>query len=135
MLGCLRSRRLDMLLVIVGGTLAALGILAAALLVAAPLGLVAASPDVSLWILFPIFTLVGYGLLVVGSRDPAVSAPTKFLAVPLLILALLAAVGLMAGGAGMMTIAGGTAPLWYVMLLGGLLGAVGSAVPGRRSSA
>lgn len=122
-----------MLLVIVGGVLAALGILAAALLVAAPLGLVAAAPGLSLWILFPLFTLVGYGLLVVGSRDPAAKAPTRMLAVPLLLVALLAAIGLMASGASMVSIDGGsgTAPLWYVLVLGGLLGAVGSAVGGR----
>ncbi len=121
------------MLVIAGGLLAALGLAAAVLLVAAPLGWVALSPGLSLWVLFPLFTLVGYGLLVIGSRDPAVKAPTLLLAAPLLLLAVLAAAGLMASGAGLMNLGGGTAPLWYVLVLGGLLGGVGSAVSGRKA--
>lgn len=117
-----------MVLVLVGGILAALGILAGGLLVAAPLGWVAASPGLVLWVLFPLFTLVGYALLAVGSRDPAVKAPTKLLAIPLLLVAVVAAVGLVADGAGLLTVAGGTAPLWFVMLFGGVLGIVGAAV-------
>ena len=119
---------LDMVLVLVGGILAALGILAGALLVAAPLGWVAASPGPVLWVLFPLFTLVGYVLLAVGSRDPAVKAPTKLLSIPLLLVAVVAAVGLVADGAGLLPVAGGTAPLWFVMLFGGVLGIVGAAV-------
>lgn len=117
-----------MVLVIVGGVLAALGILAGGLLVATPLGWVAASPGPVLWVLFPLFTLVGYTLLAVGSRDPAVKAPTKLLAIPLLLVAVVAAVGLVADGAGLLSVAGGTAPLWFVMLFGGVLGIVGAAV-------
>ncbi|HKX94884.1 MAG TPA: hypothetical protein VJM48_09290 [Methylibium sp.] len=117
-----------MVLVIVGGILAALGLLAGGLLVAAPLGWVAASPGPLLWVLFPLFTLVGYALLAVGSRDPAVKAPTQLLAIPLLLVAVVAAVALVADGAGLLTATGGTAALWFVMLFGGVLGTVGAAV-------
>jgi len=120
-----------MLLFIVGGVLAALGLAAAVILVAAAMGWMAGAPGLSLWILFPLFTLAGYALLAVGSRDPAVKAPTRLLAVPLLLVALVAALGLMAGGAGLMQVTGGTAPLWYVLVLAGLLGAIGSAVSAR----
>jgi hypothetical protein len=119
-----------MLLFIAGAALAALGFFAL-LLVAAPLGLVQAAPGLSLWVLFPLFTLIGYTLLAIGSRDPAVKAPTRWLAVPLLVVALVAAAALVASGAGLVSIAGGSAPLWYVLVLGGLLGVVGSAVSGR----
>lgn len=123
-----------MLLVIVGGVLAALGLLAAALLVAAPLGWVAATPGWSLWLLFPLFTGLGYALLAVGSRDPAATSPTLWLALPLVMLALLCAVALVASGAGLMGLGGvGTAPLWYVLVLGGLMGGLGSAVSRRRN--
>jgi hypothetical protein len=124
-----------MLLFITGGVLAALGLLCALLLVAAPLGLGSVSAGWSLWILFPLFTLIGYTLLAIGSRDPAVTMPTRWLAVPLLLVALAAAVGLVAAGAGLLPIASGSAALWYVLVIGGLLGAVGSAVSGRGSSA
>lgn len=125
-----------MLIAIAGGILAALGILASAVLVAAPIGLVAAVPGLSLWILFPLLTLVGYALLVVGDPDPAGRGPTTFVAVPLLAVALLAALGLVASGAGLVGVgASGAAPLWYVLVIGGLLGGVGSAASGRRGRA
>lgn len=118
-----------MLIVIAGGVLAALGLVAAALLVAAPLGW-GTTPGLTLWVLFPLFTLIGYALIVVGSRDPAVKAPTMLLAVPLLLMALVAAVGLMAGAAGLAQV-GASAPLWYVLVVGGVLGVIGSAAGGR----
>lgn len=119
---------------IAGGILAALGILTGALLVAAPLGLVAAAPGLSLWILFPLLTLVGWFLLVVGDHDPVRGAATRLVAIPLLVIALLAAVGLVAAGVGLTAVNGltGTAPLWYVMVVGGVLGSIGTAAYSRR---
>lgn len=120
-----------MLIVIAGGVLALLGFLSAVVLVAAPMGWMTATPGLTLWVLFPLFTLIGYGLLVVGSRDPAVRAPTRLLGAGLLLLALLAAIGLMASGAGMLQLHGdSSAPLWYVLVLGGIVGALGCARPG-----
>jgi hypothetical protein len=120
-----------MLIVITGGVLALLGFLSAVILVAAPMGWVAATPGLTLWTLFPLFTLIGYGLLVVGSRDPAVRAPTRLLGGGLLLLALLAAFGLMASGAGLLPLRGdSSASLWYVLVLGGVIGGVGSATSG-----
>jgi hypothetical protein len=124
-----------MLLFIAGAVLAALGLVCAGLLLAAPLGLVGATPGWSLWVLFPLFTLIGYTLLAIGSRDPAVKAPTRWLAVPLLLVALIAAVALVGSGAGLLPIGGGSAALWYVLVLGGVLGVVGSAVGGRGTAA
>ena len=123
-----------MVLVIVGGILGGLGLLAAALLVAAPLGWIAATPGWSLWLLFPLFIGLGYALMAVGSRDPAVKSPTLLLALPLVVLALACAVALVACGAGLLGLAGvSTAPLWYVLVLGGLIGGLGTAVSGRSS--
>ncbi len=124
-----------MLIALAGAILAALGLLCAAVLVAAPLGLVAAVPGLSLWILFPLLTLIGYALLVVGDPRPAGLGPTKVVAVPMLALALLAAAGLVAAGAGLVNAGGATSgyvSLWYVLALGGVLGGVGSAAIGRR---
>lgn len=119
------------MLVLAGGVLAALGMLAALLLLAAPLGLAGSATGWVLWLLFPLFTLLGYALLVVGGRDPAARGPTRWLAAPLLLLALAAATALMAGGAGMLQIET-SAPLWYVLALGGALGTLGSAVGAGR---
>ncbi len=125
---------------IAGGILAALGLLAAAVLVAAPLGLVAAVPGASLWILFPLLTLAGYVLLVVGDPRPAGRGPTRLVAAPLLVIALLAALGLVASGAGLVgataaNVAGNSWSLWYVLALGGAFGIVGSAASGVRALA
>jgi uncharacterized membrane protein len=121
-----------MLLFLAGAVLAVLGLLSAVVLLVSPLGWMAVAPGWSLWIFFPLFTLVGYCLLAVASRDPAVKAPTRLLATPLLLVALLAAVALVGAGAGLVSPAS-SAPLWYVLVLGGLMGGLGSAVGGRRA--
>jgi hypothetical protein len=127
-----------MLIVFAGGLLAALGLLSGLLLVAAPLGLVAAAPGVLAWVLFPLFTLAGGFLLVAGSADPAARAPVRVLAALLLVLALAAAIALTAAATGLARVpAAGGASLWYVLVLGGLAGAIGSAVrrPGAGAGA
>ena len=123
------------MIAIAGGLLAALGILAGALLAAAPFGLVAGAPGVSLWILFPLLTMVGWFMLVVSDLDPLRGTATRFVATPLLVLALLAAVGLVVGGAGLVAIQGmtGTLSLCYVLVVGGVLGATGTAAYSRKA--
>jgi hypothetical protein len=121
------------MIAIAGGLLAALGILAGALLGAAAFGLAAAGA--SLWILFPLLTGVGWFLLVVSDSDPLRGTPTRLVATVLLVLALLAAIGLVAGGAGLLAIqgTGGTLALCYVLVVGGVLGATGTAAYGRKA--
>ena len=123
------------MIAIAGGLLAALGVLAGALLVAAPLGLVAAAPGLSLWILFPLLTLVGWFMLVVSDLDPLRGMATKSIAIPLFVLALLAVLGLVAAGAGLVAVSGitGTTPLWSVAIVGGCLGALGTAAYSRKA--
>jgi hypothetical protein len=123
------------MIAIAGGLLAALGLVAAALLVAAPLGLVAVAPGLSLWILFPLLTLVGWFLLVVSDLDPMRGVATKIVAIPLLVLALLAVLGLVAAGIGLVQVnsAIGSVSLWYVAVVGGVLGATGTAAYARRA--
>ena len=124
------------MIAIAGGLLALLGILSGALLAAAPLGLVAAAPGLSLWILFPLLTLLGWFLLVVSDLDPARGFATKAVAVPLFLIALLSVLGLVAAGAGLVAVKGpaGTSSLWYVAVVGGFLGALGTAAYSRRAA-
>jgi len=123
------------MIAIAGGLLAVLGMLAGALLAIAPFGLVAIEPSVSLWILFPLLTMVGWFLLVVSDLDPLRGTATRVVATPLLVLALLSAVGLVAAGAGLVAIHGpaGTLALCYVLVVGGVLGATGTAAYGRKA--
>ena len=111
---------------IVGGLLAALGVAAALLLLIAPLGAVAASAGASLWILFPLFTLLGYVMMVIGGRDPASRAPTALVSSALLLLCVAAAVVLVVQGAGLVALHG-AASVWYVLVLAGIIGSTGSA--------
>jgi len=122
------------MIAIAGGLLAALGMLAGALLAAAPFGLVA-EPGVSLWVLFPLLTIAGWFLLVVSDLDPLRGTATRFVATPLLVLALLAAVGLVVAGAGFVAVHGlaGTMALCYVLVVGGVLGATGTAAYSRKA--
>jgi hypothetical protein len=124
------------MLAIAGGLLALLGIASGALLAAAPLGVVAVAPGLSLWILFPMLTLLGWFLLVVGDRDPLRGVATRAVALPLLVIALLCVLGLVASGAGLVAVSGptGSAPLWYVAVIGGFLGALGTAAYSRGSA-
>ena len=123
------------MIAIAGGLLAALGILAGALLAAAPFGLVATEPGLSLWILFPLLTMTGWFLLVVSDLDPLRGTATRFVATPLLVLALLAAVGLVVAGAGLVAVHGvaATMSLCYVLVVGGVLGATGTAAYSRKA--
>ena len=59
-----------MVVLLAGAVLVLMGLFSGVVLVAAPLGLAAWSPGVSLWVLFPLFTLVGYMLSAAGSRLP-----------------------------------------------------------------
>ena len=122
------------MIAIAGGLLALLGLVSAALLAAAPLGLAGGAPGLSLWILFPVLTLLGWFLLVVSDANPARGFATRAVAIPLLVLALLSVLGLVAVGAGLVAVNGlvGTSPLWYVAIVGGCLGTLGTAAYGRR---
>ena len=127
-----------MFLKLAGGLLAALGWLSGLVLVAAALGLGGMeAPGWSLWLLFPLFSSVGYLLLGMGAGSGTADGVgmTRLLAAGLLLLSLAAALALFARAAGLVAAGGGTAVLWYVLVIGGLAGAVGTAAAGRRVAA
>ena len=115
---------------IVGGILAALGFGAALMMVLAALGVAGVSAGLSLWLLFPLFTLLGCFLLIVGDRDPAGKAPATWVCSALLVVAVAAAIVLVGQGAGLVAVAD-AAPVWYVMVLAGVIGTIGSAASSR----
>jgi hypothetical protein len=121
---------MSMPILIVGGVLAALGIGAALLMVLAAIGVAGTSAGLSLWILFPLFSAVGWFMLVAADRDPASRAHTAWVAGALFLLAVLAAIVLVGSGAGWVVVTA-PAPLWYVLVLAGVAGAIGSAASSR----
>jgi len=115
-----------MMLAVFGAVLLMLGLFAGAALVLAPLGLVAWSTGPVLWLLFPVFSVLGYVLFVIGARNVSIRW-LSLVASCLLLLALASAVGLVLGAASVLKPVGGTVSLWYVFIVAGLVGAVRAA--------
>lgn len=116
-----------MLLLITGVFLLLLGLFSGVVLVAAPLGLAAWTPGLVLWVLFPLFSVAGYVLFAIGARMGQVRAGSLVLSGLLLLLALVSAAGVVLQAAAVLPAQGGTASLWYVMAVAGLIGIVGAA--------
>jgi len=116
-----------MLLVIAGFCLVALGVFSDLVLLLAPIGLVPWSPAAVLWVAFPLFSMIGYALFVVGGRHAHVRGLSIALSALFLLLALAAAAALVLGAAAVVGPIAQTAPLWYVLVVAGVLGIVGSA--------
>jgi hypothetical protein len=123
-----------MLLVITGFVLLVLGLFAGGVLVAAPLGAVPWAGGATLWVLFPVFSLAGYILFVIGGRSAQVRGASMLLSGLLIALALASAAGLVLQAAGMVTAQGSTLSLWYVMAVAGCIGVIGAASLGRDAS-
>jgi len=115
------------MLAIAGGLLLALGVLCGALLVAAALGLGQVQAGAMLWLLFPLFSVAGYALFVVGATPPTIRRLSGLLSGALMLLALAAAVALVLAAAAVLTPPEGTLSLWYVLAVAGVLGALGAA--------
>lgn len=120
-----------MLLLIPGVFLLALGLFAGTLLVATALGLSSWQASAVLWVLFPLFSLAGYVLFVIGAGTAQVRSGSLMISALLLLLAMASAAGLVLQAAAVVAPQGGSAALWYVMLLAGAMGVAGAASLGR----
>jgi len=120
-----------MIVALAGVVLLALGLFAGAVLVLAPLGLAPWTPGLTLWLLFPVFSVLGYCLLVIGARSAHVRGLSILVSVLLIVLALVSAVGLVLASADVVRAPGSTVGLWYVLAIAGFLGLTGAAVRGR----
>jgi hypothetical protein len=113
------------MLLIAGLFLLALGLFCGAYLVLFPLGLVGGSPGLSLWILFPAFTVAGYLMAAIPAEKTALPLLSKVTGALLLLLALVSAAGLVLLGSAVIEAKGDSFALWYVLVVGLLLGAAG----------
>ena len=116
-----------MMLAVFGAVLLVLGLFAGVALVLAPLGLVAWSTGPLLWLLFPVFSVLGYVLFVIGARNASIRWLSLAASCLLLLLALASAAGLVLDAASVLKPAGSPVSLWYVFIVAGLVGAVGAA--------
>jgi hypothetical protein len=105
----------------------ALGLLSGALLVLVPLGLTAGAAGITLWVLFPVFTIMGYLMSAASTQGATLPLLSRVTGVLLLVLGLVAGVALVLQGGAIMELRSDPFSLWYVLVLGVILGAVGLA--------
>jgi hypothetical protein len=109
-------------LVIAGFIFLCLGLLTGVALILAPVGLWSLHASLTTYILFTVLVGVGYLLLAVSSKLAALPAVARITGAMLLLLALGAAAALVLVSTAMIPAASGTLPLWYVFVVGGLVG-------------
>lgn len=119
------------MVLVIGVLIIALGLVSGGALVLATFGVLSAEPGYTLWVTFPLLTLVGFTLIAAQAQMAAVRTISIVSSVILLLLALASVAGLVLGSAGLARIPGSTAPLWFVFAVGAMLGSVGAASFGR----
>ena len=116
-----------MVLLVAGALVVALGLFSGVVLTLAPLGLAPWSPELVLWVLFPLFSVTGFVLVAMAGRSAQVRSFTFAVSCLLLLLALAAAAGVVLSAASVISPVGSTLSLWYVLAVAGTLGVVGAA--------
>lgn len=122
-----------MVLLITGLFLILMGLFSGSILVAAPLGLVDLTPSVTLWLLFPLFSIAGYVLFLIAAKTAHIRDLSIAVSSFLLLLALSAAGGLVLSAASILQTVNSTIALWYVLAVAGTLGVSGVATNRKTS--
>jgi hypothetical protein len=112
---------------IAGIVLLALGLGCGALLLLIPMGVIEGNAGLALWVLFPLFAIGGYFLAASAAANRNAAALSRGTGAVLMLLALAAAVILVLQAAAIVQPAGSTLSLWYVLVLGLVLGVTGLA--------
>lgn len=113
------------MMVLAGAVLLVLGLVSGLLLLLAPFGVGGLEPSALTWAMFPVLTLVGYLCVALAARAGAIVPLSRLAGAVLLAFALAAAVGLFLIANSILSAAGGTLALWYVLAIGGVLGPLG----------
>jgi len=111
---------------IAGLVLLALGLLCGSLLLLIPLGVVPGSANLALWVLFPAFAISGYFMAASAAANQGAAKITRASGAVLMLLALAAAVALVLQAASIVP-SGDSLSLWYVLVVGLVLGGMGIA--------
>jgi hypothetical protein len=119
------------MLLLAGVLLLALGLLSGAALVLASFGILAAVPGFTLWVTFPLLCLAGFALVAVQAKPALVRMVSLVSSGLLLVLALASIAALVLGAAALVPAPASSASLWFVLVVGGVLGSVGAASFGR----
>lgn len=111
---------------VAGIVLLALGIACGALLLLIPLGVIPGTAGIALWVLFPLFAIGGF-LMAATAAQTGAAMLSRGTGAALMVLALAAAIALVLQAASIFEPSGSTLSLWYVLVLGLVLGATGLA--------
>jgi hypothetical protein len=122
------------MLVLVGLLLLALGLVSGGALVLAAFEVLQVQAPLTLWVTFPLLCIVGFVLI--GGHAPHERVRTVSLATSalMLLLAVASIAGLVLGAAGIVPQPASTTALWYVLLVGIILGSLGGAAFARRAA-
>ena len=115
------------MLLFAGPLLLALGLLSGAGLLLAPFGVAGMTADPTLWVTFPLLSVIGYTMAVVPAHGRQIRTLSLGACGVLLLLALAAVCALVLGAASIVTPPETKAPLWFVRAVGLLLGGAGVA--------
>lgn len=122
------------MLVFVGVSLLALGLLSGAALLVAPFGILAAEPGLTLWVTFPALCLVGFAFVATQAKPALVRTISLASSALLLALAVASIAALVLGAAALVPRPSSAASLWFVLVVGAGLGSVGAASFGRAAA-
>jgi hypothetical protein len=123
------------MMLIAGLVLLALGLVCGALLLLIPLGVVPGEANLALWLLFPAFAIGGYLMAASAAADRNSAILTRASGAALMLLALAAAVGLVLKAASVIHPESDSLALWYVLVVGLVLGGMGIASRPDRKAA
>src|SRR5690242_15121006 len=97
---------------VAGACMLALGLFSGGVLVLAPLGLAPWSVEPILWVLFPLFSILGFVLFVIGARTAQIRGVSLAISALLLLLAVASAAGLVLSAVSIVQPVSGTLSLW-----------------------
>lgn len=123
------------MLFLFGLILLALGLLSGSALVLSTVGILAVTSGMTLWLMFPLLSIVGYVLMAMQAEPAQVRTVSVASSAVLLLLALASVVVLVLSSASLLPVPNSTASLWFVLLVGVALGSVGAASFGRGGDA
>lgn len=122
------------MLLIFGVALIALGLLSGAVILLATMGLIAAVPGFTLWLTFPSLCIIGFLLLAMQAQPAQVRTVSVASSALLLLMALASIVVLVLSAASILPAPVSSASLWFVLVVGVLLGTIGAASFGRNNA-
>lgn len=119
------------MILLVGVLLIALGLISGAALLASEVGWLTVTNVVALWILFPFGAALGLLIASLGAHTRSVPALLKLTGSLMLVLSLAAVATLVLASIGVLPAPRGTAALWYVFVVGLLVGTANFLAPAR----